>query len=326
MRDVESIVREVAEGWLERALARAAESLRAPHRVPCALCSSSALAGALGEFSGWPHPLVHPLVRAITDVLEDRSHYRLAGEMQQIRARWRDRTEVGDTGDAPDDDHVLWAAQAQREEIEMVLEVEAEAVAWDDWGAAAALSQFCADRAEIARAVAQRLVDRAVDTFATLEPGSIIDADERRAFFGGLDRIYVAWVVWLPTREWMTLPPVEQGAVCGLCADFPSLDRLDAPHAVRHVLATGIATTVKSHLETYGEPRIEPPAGREFERYLHEFGVLLADWFELTAEGIHRALRSYVLDVVAAGIGAASEHLPVVSDGDGGVASDVTPD
>jgi hypothetical protein len=325
MTDVTPIVTEIAEDWLARARERADESLRSPHRAPCASCVASPLLPALGEFGAWPHPLIHPLLHRITDMLDDISEQRFAAASAELRSLWHSRVDLDDDGEAPDEDHLAWAARVHARELGDLREVEAESSAWDDWVAASALAGFCAERAELAREVTAGLVDRAVSAIEALEDGATIDAAEAADLRSALDAALVDWVVWLPTGKWRRMPAIGQGSICELCSELGFRERFDAPHGAVHRFSDAVSRVISTHIGRHGAPRVEPPAGDAWDDYLVQLSRLGAAWLEDNGERLERALRVYVADDVMRTVSAASTYLPVVTDDDGDMAPGEAP-
>ena len=319
-------VREIADDWLTRAIDRAHQPLRAPHRQPCRACTNSPLLASLGDFAGWPHMLVHPLLMRLRDVIEGAARAGLEEKRDDIRERYLYRVDVDEDFVLPDDDALLWAAVEFRHDIEVYQQLEAEVIAVGYSDAAEVLGRYCSSHALIARDVITVLVERAVETIAALAPGSTMDEDETQALHDALNAAVAEWTIWLPTRQWKRVPVLPQLRVCAVCSELGLLERLDAPHGAMHTLATGVLQVLTHHVEVYNDPRAEPPASRGGGAFEADVRRAFTRWLDATSEILGQSLRLYVLDEVDEDLSSQAEYLYVVSEHDDPVAPGDAPD
>ncbi|HWM33316.1 MAG TPA: hypothetical protein VNR36_03645 [Pseudolysinimonas sp.] len=307
---------EIATDWLTRALVRAREPLRMPHRQPCAACAGSPLLRALLDFAGWPHPLVHPLIGRVTEMVEHHARQSVEDALQDAGERWLARVAADeDDGGIPDDEHLLWAAAEYRLELDEARDAE-EAEAERLWRAATlALERFCSSHALVARDVVELLMERAMQALDRLEPGAVMDFDEAEVLTDALEGALAAWTVWLPTGGWSREPAVAQGRLCADCRAVARIVELAGPHGAVHRLALGFGGVLLEHLETFGGPRAEPPAASGSAAYQRDVVRAYARWFDAARARIDNVLRLYVLDEVERQVAAASQHL-LVAPGD----------
>lgn len=295
MTDIARDVTRIADAWLNRLLKRLSEVPPAPHRQTCELCPTSPLLPALGSFGALPHYFVHPLVRGLTELIDDDDVARLEAAQRRLREEWRDGPK--------------WqgAAEPWRDELNETLDLHTAAVA----EVVAALREFTTDHAEVAdRAI--HVMTSAVERHVA-NTGWLIDPRSRRALVDTIREAIEDWCVWLSSGEWEDAHAVLAGSRCTGCAAL-GLDDLGV-HGAAHELTAAIQRVELTFLEGFAVPRIEPPGDGALQLVRVELRFFVVAALSAARVVIGNAMVAYVTPHVDRRVHEASRWIDTGDDG-----------
>jgi hypothetical protein len=283
--------RHLAEGWLNRLIDRLGEEPPPPHRQPCLLCPASGLLPALGPFGALPHHLVHPLVRAVTDLVDDEDQERLDAAQRRLREQWQDGGRV----ESHDDGLAVAAALHQAAVAEVRAAVEA----------------FTTEHADVAERILRSMASALEREVANT--GWLIDPRTRRGLSDTIRETIEDWCVWLSSGDWDDAEPIPPGTRCSICAAL-GLDGVGV-HGAAHELSRAIEQVELQFLERFASPRIEPPghgALQEVRAELRSFVIAALFSARLV---IGNAMVAYVLPHVDGWVHEATRWIDTGDDG-----------